>query len=447
MSFQNKYLKYKSKYLDLKNQIGGSAGASIIQTHVHSTTPVNHFTHTTSKYFINAGMSTSIGGSSNVRRYKKRDTQNGNQDTGDMSIIDPDILYSLIADGHGTYGREVSQLITEFVKELLINRKDELRNDSSARAFLTEICDRSEEYIKQILIKESITDGFHLITTKEKDQIGVIEDDGNIIRRKYRTSMWENVSGGTTFTLIVMVGNLLYVIELGDSDAYLITPEPILSEAEHIEYIFDTIDSEQIKPTNETKTSILKISRCPSLEDRKEYDRIKASNGRVIFPDSERDIFNSETGKLENGDSYNTVKKEWAITQRPSSDARFSNGGLAMPRSLGDFNEKHYGISAKPVITCIDLNKIPGIICIFVASDGVHDNWIEDHIQKFIMDKSCLGAVAVTSVIPNAVTSVIPKGAFRVSESFRLRNEGFGKRNFGDEQDNATNCNIYLFPR
>ena len=44
--------------------------------------------------------------------------------------------------------------------------------------------------------------------------------------------MWENVSGGTTFTLIVMVGNLLYVAELGDSDAYLITPEPILSEAD-----------------------------------------------------------------------------------------------------------------------------------------------------------------------------------------------------------------------
>lgn len=414
--------------------------ASIIQTHVHanSANRVDHFTHTTSKYFINAGMSTSIGGSSNERRYKnERKNLNGNQDTGDMSVIDADILYSLIADGHGVYGREISQLITEFVKQLLINRKDELRNDASARAFLTEICDRSEERIKEILIEESIIDGFPLITTKEQDQIGVIEDDGYIIRRKYIFSGWENVSGGTTFTLIVMVGNLLYVAEIGDSDAYLITPEPILSEAEHIEYIFDTIDSEEIKPTDQTKTSILKISRCPSFEDRKEYDRIK-TKARVVFPESDRDIFNSETGELEIGDSYKTVKKEWAITMKPPYDARFFKGGLAMPRSLGDFNDKHYGISPKPVITCIDLNKIPGPICIFVASDGVHDNWIEDHIQKFIMDKSCLDAVAVTNDKP--------KGGFRVAESFRIRNETFGNKNFGSQQDNATNCNIYLFP-
>jgi hypothetical protein len=90
-----------------------------------------------------------------------------------------------------------------------------------------------------------------------------------------------------------------------------------------------------------------------------------------------------------------------------------------------------------PVISCVDLSKIPGPLSIFLASDGVHDNWIEDHIQKFLMDKSCL----------DAVTTNLELGAYRVCESFKIRNATFGNRNFKVDQDNATNCAIYLLPK
>jgi len=354
----------------------------LVQTHIHSTNPVKNLLHATSSYMVSIGMSTYIGGSKN--RY-------GNQDTGDAFVIDPDKMAFLIADGHGTFGKEISISVTEFIKSQLTTRKDELVTDDGARLVFIGICVQSEQ-----LIKETFPD-----------------------------------SGGTTLTLVVTVANLLYTIQIGDSDAYIITPEPILSELEHIEYCFDAIDSELTKPTDETKKSILKISKCPCFEDRKEYDRIKASNGRVAFDGSECDIY--ETGELGTGSYYKTVKKEWAIYM----SIPFGKNRLSMSRSLGDFNVKDYGASFMPVISCVNLNKISGIICIFLASDGVHDNWIEDHIQKFLMDKSCL----------SVVTSTPDDGAFKVSESFKNRNATYGNKNFGQTQDNATNCVVYLLPK
>ena len=376
----------------------GVEQALITQTHIHSANPVKDLTFETSTHHVRVGVSTHLGGSRTIAKNRQGNpSEDGNQDTADAFIIDADKSAYIIADGHGLLGQPISIAVTEFVKTQLMIRKDELTTDLGARQVFTEICVQSEDLVKQISIQKSSTS-----------------------------------IGGTTLTGIVIVANLLYTFQIGDSDAYIVTPEPILSESEHLDYCFDTIDAELTKPTNETKTAILKISKCPSFEDRKEYDRIKASNGLVVFDGSDRDIY--ETGELGTGMSYKTVKREWAITM----STRSGGTRLSMPRTVGDFNVKECGSSFMPVITCVNLSKIPGLICVFYATDGVHDNWIEDHLQKFLMDKSCLDAVTAEPY---------NRGAQRVCESFKIRNATFGNKNFKEHQDNATNCAVYLLPK
>jgi serine/threonine protein phosphatase PrpC len=399
---------------------------SIVHTHIHTDNPVTKLSQKINNCDIRCALSTYIGGSIN---------RHGNQDTGDIFIIDHEITGSIIVDGHGDFGKPISIGVCELVKTELINNKERLLNDLDARQFFIEICKLAEEHIKHIIIEESVKNGFKKISSEDEEEVGVKEYNGYIIKRYYTGTRWQNVRGGTTFTLVVIVRNLVYTVQLGDSDAYICTQEPILSEADNIEYIFDTIDSEETKPIDTNKTSILKISNCPSFEDRKEYDRIKSCNGLVQFDGLGTDIY--ETGTLGTGRSYKNVKNHWAICMSSPPDSIYNGGKLSMCRSLGDFNEKHFGASYMPVITCIDINKISRPSCIIIATDGVHDNWTETNIQKFLMDKSCL----------DALNNDPENGAFRVSESFKKRNIKYGTKHFGEDQDNATHSIIYLLPQ
>jgi len=73
-------------------------------------------------------------------------------------------------------------------------------------------------------------------------------------------------------------------------------------------------------------------------------------------------------------------------------------------------------------------------VCVVLCTDGVWDNWIYDHVCKFVMDPSCL----------NAVVADQEKGAARVAKSFMLRNQAFARKNFGDGSDNATGIVMYI---
>ena len=76
----------------------------------------------------------------------------------------------------------------------------------------------------------------------------------------------------------------------------------------------------------------------------------------------------------------------------------------------------------------------PMSVCVVLCTDGVWDNWIYDHVCKFVMDPSCL----------NAIVADTEKGAARVAKSFMLRNQTFARKNFGDGSDNATGIVMYI---
>ena len=72
-------------------------------------------------------------------------------------------------------------------------------------------------------------------------------------------------------------------------------------------------------------------------------------------------------------------------------------------------------------------------LCLVLATDGVWDNWLYEDVNRFVMDASCVSAVAGST-----------EGARRVTMSFMQRNSAYGKRNFGSQADNATGIVMYI---
>ena len=77
----------------------------------------------------------------------------------------------------------------------------------------------------------------------------------------------------------------------------------------------------------------------------------------------------------------------------------------------------------------------PPMLCLVLATDGVWDNWTYEDVTRFVMDSSCVDAVAMGA-----------DGAHRVALSFMQRNAFYSKRNFGNQADNATGIVLYISP-
>jgi serine/threonine protein phosphatase PrpC len=99
-----------------------------------------------------------------------------------------------------------------------------------------------------------------------------------------------------------------------------------------------------------------------------------------------------------------------------------------------DLNKVFMDLRSQVSATAREEDPDPTTVCVVLATDGVWDNWIYDHVQKFVMDKSCLKAIEKDKIL----------GAQRVCKSFMLRNQAFGKKNFGNSSDNATGIVLYI---
>ena len=157
---------------------------------------------------------------------------------------------------------------------------------------------------------------------------------------------------------------------------------------------------------------------------------------------------------------------------------REGENAMSSTRSFGDITLNKLGVSNKPMISSMDLeivfndlkvareeeaernrkeevkkqldaiNEVVGSItsstvgvepdpmsvCIVLCSDGVWDNWRYEHVQKFVMDKSCLKALEMDK----------SNGGQRVCKSFMMRNQTFATKNFGRNSDNATGIVMYI---
>lgn len=373
---------------------------------------------------LQIGHDTDIGGCS----YKP------NQDRKFMiPFVEHDGCLIGVADGHGVRGEDVADLCERMTNALIKDKMGDLLENPVA--FL----ENAFECIHEEIVKE-----------------------------------FKGLRCGTTFSLIIVLGKKLWIANVGDSTGILCAKHSIFKPS-HLRLEKDvaipgkviTINESVDEPTN----LIVLTSEGHSPENPEEYVRMrnfkcceqdpnhaelmciydKTGIAKTMCPPV-FDISEDGTPTLRPIDDYyyKNVRKEKAayVTDKHGVNV------LASTRALGDYNLNILGVSHKPEIRSLDLvpvfeelkaaitvgtgateeNPDPLTICVVLCSDGVWDNWIFDHVQKFMMDKSCLSALEKDK----------ERGAQRVCKSFMLRNQVFANKNFGNNSDNASGIVMYI---
>jgi serine/threonine protein phosphatase PrpC len=400
----------------------------------------------------------------------------GNRDNQDRYSVftapEHDVCAISVADGHSAEtGHFAADITKKCLEELLEKRITELIENPVA--FLEFCCD---------YIHEQIRIGF--VEIMEKDGYKVkVDESGVILKNKHEFLGWNDLKGGTTFSIIVLIGRKIYMANVGDSSGLLCCKHPILKTSD-IKY-----EKDAANPTKEMHIEDIEISPSTHIEltcdhspeSIDEYIRMRTfkysdenpnhAELLCVYDNQHKhktrcpnvfDISESGIPTIRQDDGsfeyyYKNVRKEKASYV---SDRRGENV-LSVTRALGDFKLQTLGLSNKPEIQSIDLEPIftqlkiqidaassvcsyidtekvkpvdPMSVCIVLCTDGVWDNWIYDHVCKFVMDPSCL----------NAVVADQEKGAARVAKSFMLRNQAFARKNFGSGSDNATGIVMYI---
>lgn len=410
------------------------------------------------KLKIQLGYDTDIGGSTvNQDRY--------------FTVLMPehDICAIGVADGHcRETGHHVAEISKKCIEELLKDRVTELIENPVA--FLEFCCDYIHNQVRIGLVEIIEKDGY---------KVNIDEDSGVISKRKFETHAWNEVKGGTTFSIIVLIGRKVYIANVGDSTGLLCCKHPILKPS-HIKYEKDVANPTKEINSEDIDTSLstyIELTSDHSPESIDEYLRMRAfkcsdenpNQAELLCVYDNQDkhkpycpqVFNiSESGvptiREDDGSFtyyYKNVRKEKAVYL---SDI-YGKDVLSVTRAFGNLKLNTLGVSNKFEIKSMDLDPIfeqlklqidavkvdaetiqpldPMTVCIVLASDGVWDNWIYDHVQKFVMDPSCLSAIVADP----------ERGAARVTKSFMIRNQTFARKNFGyGNADNATGIIMYV---
>jgi serine/threonine protein phosphatase PrpC len=329
-----------------------------------------------------------------------------------------------VADGHGRLGELVADTVKNMMMEFL--DQGELCVDTNVPDFLEKCFDRFQEKLQSLLEEFGAFDG---------------------------------KTGGTTLSIAVIANNILFVANVADSSIILCAREKKLQQT-MVKHVRDCAEplTEQllVKSAEEPSMQTLELTSNHSADCVKEYKRMLRTHPSKSNPNVPelrflydahhipkrlcKPIFNlSETFEPildPSGVYYKNVCRDWGTIVVPTTD----DVHLAFTRSLGDFFFNSLGVSAKPEIQSIDLNELAErledqLVCVVAATDGLWDNWLPEHVGKFVLDPSCIEAVKTKPDI----------GALRVAQSLMNRNTMYGKRNFGvNNLDNTTVVLAYI---
>ena len=375
-----------------------------------------------------------------------------------------------VADGHGQeLGHIASNACVKSVTEFVDANLEKMVADTVL--FLEECFAHAQAAISKTFVDYYVDRGYEVNE----------EENGRITKRRFPTHGFTNAGGGTMLTIAVLKGGQLFIANVGDCNAQLCSETPVMTQdmlryekdvsqettptleeaATAIEAILEGTevshveDTASMASTNVTDTLLLTSDHSPM--NPKEYVRMRKFRPSEEDPLKAEMLFvydEQETSKPfcqpvftigEDGVPtvrddvpyyYKNVNKERAAYVSVPANAYLPDA-LASTRSMGDFNIATYGVSAKPEIQSIDLNRVlehTGAVCVTMCSDGVWDNWLPEHVTKFMMDASCLGAVKTD----------VEKGAQRVAKSFMKRNEMFAQKNFRGNADNAMCVVVYV---
>ena len=358
-----------------------------------------------------------------------------------------------VADGHGQeLGHIASNACVKSVTVFVDANCEKMVTDTVA--FLEECFAHVQRQISETFVTYYLDRGYDI---KE-------EENGRITKRRFPTHSFTNASGGTMLTIAVLKGAQLFIANVGDCNAQLCTETPVITQ-DMLRYEKDVsvtaieaiLDGTTVATAVSSTTDALVLTCDHSPMNPKEYVRMRKFKQSVEDPLKAEMLFvydDQETAKpycqpvftiSEDGvptvrddvpHYYKNVSKERAAYVSVPANAYFPDA-LASTRAMGDFNIATYGVTSKPEIQSIDLGRVlerTDVVCVTMCSDGVWDNWLNEHVTKFMMDPTCLAAVKTD----------VEKGAMRVAKSFMKRNEIFAQKNFRGSADNAMCVAVYV---
>lgn len=305
--------------------------------------------------------------------------------------------------------------------------------------------------------------------------------EGYLIKRATTNAPWSCVHGGSSSTVVVVLGQLLYIANVGDSSATLCANASVIKDCA-VEFIHDAAiaESSQLRMQKIKREEIAVLRRDQSIAGGVMTDNIvltaehspesvdeflrfrefrphpddarKPAIGIVYDAQGtvkskcphvfELNATNGEPIVSGKGRYYKNVRQEWASLVHTPTTAAFQDA-LAFTRSIGDLHLNTYGITCLPEIQRVNLAPIFSsltkagkdfpLLCMVLCSDGVWDNWLYEDVKSFVMDVSCVKVVGSN-----------PKGCSKVLKAFMQRNDHFGKSNFGSHADNATGVLMYI---
>jgi serine/threonine protein phosphatase PrpC len=378
------------------------------------------------------------------------------------------IIVLAIFDGHG---RDVGKAAAEAGRRAMHD-------------FLSQNCDRLFTEPYQCLV-QAFENSHACIKMRFREKLEasgweVMEaEEGYLLKRKPHSPTWFCVHGGTSCSVVAVVGPKVYTANVGDSSGLLCSLAPDLSDT-LLSPLGDAAypdrklpdSTPRDSPTSVSETSLV-ITAEHSPESVDEFHRLHKFYRDELDPtrpalkivydaqQSEKhrcpSVFefdqNGAPLVTNRGKYYKNVRREWASLVATPTTARFQDA-LAFTRSMGDLHLHIYGVTHLPEVHELDVYGLlrlqteahkqkqsesathaldSPLVCVVLASDGVWDNWLYSDVSKFVMDSSCINAVRSSG-----------DGAIRVAESFMKRNTLFSKRNFGAQADNATGICLYL---
>jgi serine/threonine protein phosphatase PrpC len=387
----------------------------------------------------------------------KKGSKEINQD--DVFIINKpeiDCIIMGVADGHGPTGEIASLACKTATTEFTDANMEELVTDPVT--FLEKCFAHVQDSVRRAIAK----DAERGIDENPNVQIN---SHGVVLTRRSSFQSFSNIKGGSMLSIAIFKAGLMYIANVGDCDAIVCSETPILKPT-MVKYEKDSANpTKTVTYSDETLSDVLLITCDHSPDNPEEYRRIRE------FRPSENDANSAELRCIYDKQGYSkhecepifqfaedgspvvrddvtfyhkNVRKDRATYISTPFDADYQDA-LASTRSVGDFNLNQYGLSEKPEIQSIDLNKVfaenaeCNTLCFVMGSDGVWDNWLYPHVQKFVMFPNCLEAIK-QSETPNG-------GVFRVLKSFMQRNQTFTEKNFGKNNCDDSTCVImYITP-
>jgi serine/threonine protein phosphatase PrpC len=302
-----------------------------------------------------------------------------------------------IFDGHGDYGKYITNIAKDTIKNYMINNYNEFLENKNQ--YFKDLFEFTNLKIKELL----------------KNEIDNVSEsiDGYLISNN------KIIDGGTTCSILIISGNKCYSVNVGDSTLLVFS-------------------------NNKFK----ELSGNHSPENIEEYKRIinNYTNPVKFYYDYNRSFVQEDiyiTDPItkgikitKKGAYYKNVRNEFGAYVSINTFYR-NNIRLSMTRSLGDYVFKNNGVTYEPNFIEFSLDNLfdemnNNILCFVIATDGLWDNWQYEDVLNFVMNKSYLDIINNKGGVDRIATALIDK------------NNLLAQKNFPNCADNATAIVIYI---